>query len=158
MSAPIPLPPSWSKALDSILLQSKGLLEAILAIVSEGKKYESCLEVMKFSQCLTQGLWPGRGGLKEGHASYYQLPHVTPEVVGLMAGKKGNLTLKDFLRLGFTTYCEETKKQEPHLSDEELRTMWDKMGPLDHAKVTTKHIYININISCKGGKKKKKKK
>eukprot|EP00613_Pedinella_sp_CCMP2098_P005377 CAMPEP_0171605078 /NCGR_PEP_ID=MMETSP0990-20121206/6990_1 /TAXON_ID=483369 /ORGANISM="non described non described, Strain CCMP2098" /LENGTH=777 /DNA_ID=CAMNT_0012167729 /DNA_START=61 /DNA_END=2394 /DNA_ORIENTATION=+ len=141
MGAPLPLPDAWNKALDSILLQSKGILDAILAIVSEGKRYESCLEVMHFSQCLTQGLWPGRGGLKESHAPYYQLPHVTSETVSLMAGKKGNFDLKEYLRSGFVTFCEESRKAEPHLTDEELRTMWDNMGPLDVAKLELDPAY-----------------
>lgn len=135
------LPAGWAKALDAMLLQSPALLAAILAIVSDGKKLESMLEIMRLSQCLTQGLWPGRGQLKDSHAPFYQLPHVGPDAVSAMAGKSGKLTLKDFVRHRFTVYCEETRKGEPHLSDGELRGMWDKMGARDLALLEADPAY-----------------
>lgn len=129
--SPRQLSPEWSKSLDGLLTQSPALLSALLAILSENKKYESMLEVMKLSQALCQGVW-ARGALLRT-APFYQLPHVTADEVSLL-GKQFK-SLRAAIKHKFDVFASAAKQAEPHLGDDELRTMFMQMGPKDEEKL-----------------------
>lgn len=131
---------AWTDALDKMLVQAPSLLAAILAISSESKKYETMMNAMKFSQCLTQGLWP-RGGVSAEACPFYQVPHVGAAEAGAMADAAGSGGLKAFLRAKFDTFAAETRKAEPELDDDEVWGLWAKMGPKDHAKLDAQPQY-----------------
>jgi len=133
----------WAKSLDYMLTTAPSLITALLAIVGDSKKFDTTLEVMKFAQCLTQGLWPN-GAIapklrSPTHAPFFQLPHMTSDVV-LALTKGGNAddggaTLKDCVAARFNAFAAKTLAAEPHLSAEEVSGLWAKLGPKDHAKL-----------------------
>lgn len=159
------LSPEWAKSLDLMLVSSPSLITALLAIASDSKKFDTTLEIMKFAQCLTQGLWP-YGALAPKlkspvHAPFFQLPHVTADVVvalaaasatsaknaqagGAAKGDKkkangacgdGEVSFKDCVAARFHAFSAKTLAAEPHLTPEEVSNLWAKLGPKDHAKM-----------------------
>jgi len=149
-----PLPASWEKALQLMLTSAPNLLGALVSIVSEYPhqsmmktgltKFETTYEVMKFSQCLTQGITP-RGTIKKDHAPFYQLPHVTPREVAAIA--KEYPTLQDYIRVKFNAFCAESKKAEPNLSEADLRQMWSKMGAEEKDRKELQPAYVRKGLS-----------
>jgi hypothetical protein len=136
------LSPEWAKSLDSMLATAPSLITALLAIVGDAKKFDTALEVMKFAQCLTQGLWP-HGALaptlrSAAHAPFFQLPHATANVVLALAAhdaaKVDGATLQDCVAARFRAFAASTLASEPHLSSDDVAGLWAKLGPKDHAK------------------------
>jgi translocation protein SEC63 len=135
------LPADWSTALDTMLMNSIGLVNALVTILSDSKRFESTVEAMIFSQCLTQGVW-ARGGVKKEMAPFLQLPHVTiSDAVHMMGKGKDAKTFKDFLRHKFTIYAQECRKTEPNLIDEDIWKMWDNMDKSKKAMLDFDPLY-----------------
>lgn len=164
-SAAPELSPEWAKSLDLMLVTSPSLITALLAIASDVKKFETTLEIMKFAQCLTQGIWP-YGAMSPKlrspvHAPFFQLPHVNADAVlaltaastvsaksakaSAAGGEKkkangggaedGEVSFKDCVAARFHAFTAKTLAAEPHLTPEEVSALWAKLGPKDHAKM-----------------------
>lgn len=87
------VPQAWSKNRDKMLAQSSPLITAMLDICANQRWLQTALNVMEFSQFVTQGLW-----LKA--PPHLQLPHLTmKEVKHMISGKGGAKDFKDYLSL-----------------------------------------------------------
>jgi len=135
------LPSDWSKSLDVMLLNSNGLINALVTILSDSRKYESTLEIMSFSQCLIQGIW-ARCGIKKDMAPFLQLPFITPsDAIHMMGKGKEAKNFKEFLRHKFKIFAEESRKTEPNLIDEDIWKMWDNMDKSKKAMLDFEPAY-----------------
>jgi len=100
------LPPEWQKDLDTMLTQTNSLITAMLDICVQSRWMQTALNVMEFSQYLTQGLW-----VKD--AKHLQLPHILPrDVKHMFSGKGGSKDFKEYLK-----FDDDLKKGLSNLDD-----------------------------------------
>mmetsp|Transcript_16122 Transcript_16122/g.37579 ORF Transcript_16122/g.37579 Transcript_16122/m.37579 type:complete len:665 (-) Transcript_16122:220-2214(-) len=123
---PIALPEEWQKDLDFMLAGCPNLITAMVDICVSNRWLQTCLNVMQFSQHLTQGLW-----IKD--PKHLQLPHVTREEVKHMMKGKGEF--KDYLKV-----ADEEKKGLSTLGDKERADVYEVAKIIPDLQVDLKHF------------------